>query len=230
MSDSISNGNIPIKQQLEQQNEEQSAPFRSIPSNAPLARAMIPLPSLAGGLATLTPGKRSLASLKPVTTASSSINALEWKVDPVRIPAIPDYPLERTHLKTPLSLEEVTIRISSVLKALSLNFAVPPPDEDTDEVILDGRIDCIKEDDVETLKMVVQLYRAPFSADNKNEWVVELQRRNGSAIAFASVRKAVFQMIRTGNFTCIKPSFARPSMAGFVPKKKFRIMPASRSA
>lgn len=227
MSDSSSsnNNNIFSGPQQQQQHEEESTTFRSIPLGSAAAMRPLPAMSLPRGLAPLSAGKRSLAlPPKPTTAATTTtISSIAWKVNESSIPAMPDYPLERTHMTCPpsLGLEQITQRIARVLEAQSLQCVFPEDhDDDREEEILPGRVDCSSSSS--DLKFVVQLYK------NQDSFVVEVQRRRGSAFDFSAVRKPLFQTLTTGKTG--PKSFSPPSMASFTPNKKFRVMPGALPA
>lgn len=227
MSDSISNNifgaSTSSSATRPQHHEEESTTFRSIPLGSASAVSSLRMPA---GLAPLSAGKRSLASMptsftKPTTASVVTSSSLSWKVDAASLPAMPDYPLERTHMTcaASLSLEQITQRIASVVESQSLRCDFPTPESsDLDEEIFAGRADCSTTAD--DLKFVIQLYQ------NNSEVVVEVQRRKGSAMAFSAIRKPLFQMLSTGMVTA-KKAFSPPStsMGDFVPNKKFRMMP-----
>lgn len=208
-------------------NEEESTIFRSIPLGS--ASAMRPLPPMPMGLRPLPTGKFSLPS-KPTMTAPFAATAvahkkaptLSWKIDGATIPAVPEYPLERTHLtcSASLTIDQITERIARVVEAHNLECAFHDDGDSSseEEEILPGRLDCTSGD----LKFVIQLWRK-----ETNEVVVEMQRRRGSSLDFSAVRKPLFQTLQTGTLSLKKKSFSPPA---FVPNKKFRVVPPSLAA
>ena len=189
----------------------------------------VPPMSMPRGLAPLSAGKRSLglppkpSKAAPATSSVPNSSSITWKVDSSSIPALPDYPLERTHLTCPasLSLEQITQRIARVLEAQSLNCVFPQElDDDEEEDILPGRVDCSSMNS--DLKLVVQLYKNETGA-----FVVEAQRRRGSAFDFAAVRKPLFHILTTGKEATGPRPFSAPALSSFTPNEKFRVVPAT---
>ena len=121
-----------------------------------------------------------------------------------------------------LSLEQVTQRIARVLEAQSLNcvFSEEHDDDEEEEDILPGRVDCSSKNG--DLKLIVQLYKNEAGA-----FVVEAQRRKGSAFEFAAVRKPLFHMLTTGKETTGARPFTAPPLTSFTPNEKFRVVPAT---
>ena len=224
MSDSSSSSNSILSRPQQQQHEE-STTFRSIPLGSAAAMRPLPAMSMPRGLAPLSAGKRSLAlPPKPtMTVTTTSTSSIAWKVKEASIPSMPDYPLERTHMTCPasLGLEQITQRIARVLEAQSLQCVFPEDQEDDiEEEVLPGRVDCSSSSS--DLKFVVQIYK-----NQDSSFVVEVQRRRGSAFDFSAVRKPLFQSLTTGKAATGPRPFSPPSMASFVPNKKFRVMPGA---
>lgn len=228
MSDSSTSNNTIFTRPLQQQDEEETTTFRSIPLGSAAAMRPLPAMSMPRGLAPLAAGKRSLglppkpSAVSPATTSSTKSSTFSWKLEESSIPSMPDYPLERTHMtcSASLSLEQVSQRIAHVLESQSLSCVFPEDQEDDEEDILPGRVDCSSLNS--DLKLVVQLYKNDAGA-----FVVEAQRRRGSAFDFSAVRKPLFHMLTTGKDSTGPKPFTPPSIASFAPNEKLRIMPAT---
>jgi len=212
----------------QQQHEEEGTIFRSIPrpvsgmpapamSLPPLSMNMKPL-----GFAPLSAPKRSLE----VPSAQPSANKkpiLVWKVDATTIPAVPGYPLERTHLTcSDLTVDQIAERIARVLEAQEnlqcvFSDSQTERDEDDEEERLPGRVDCAST--VSDLKFAIQLYRC--AADSA--FTVELQRRRGDAMSFSAVRRAAFAALQ-GKPQAPTKKWSPPA---FTPNQKLQVLPMS---
>jgi hypothetical protein len=200
---------------------EETTTFRSIP-RSPSGMSVSALPAMPPlGLRPLGAPKQQFLALHSKPIAARVAPQLTWKVDACSIPAVPDYPLERTHMTCDASLtcDQITERIARVLEAQNLQctFDDSTMSED-DEVILPGRIDCSSQSS--DLKLVVQLWR-----DTAQQIVVEVQRRRGDAMEFSAIRRPLFRTLEssTGGGGELK----RFSPPPFVPNKRLRVLPSS---
>lgn len=181
---------------------EEGTTFRSVPLQQTLQRptTVLPPPSLVGG--SLPPLKgASFAKLPPlslkksapvavVAPVSASTPVPTWSLQEDDVPQVPDYPLEQTAISLKnTSLQEITSSIMTMLheQGIACSFLKEDVDDYDDFEILNGRVDCTRGD----LKFVLQLWRST----DKQSYIVEIQRRCGSAHELHHLRRPLFQTL-----------------------------------
>jgi hypothetical protein len=168
-------------------------PFRSVSMMAPPAMPMKQSFSRAQSKATYSPSQDKQLKLQkshftPITPTSSA-STWTWKV--TQVAPVPLYhPLERTAISSNDSVDIITERISSFMKAHSVQCSYQ---EDM------ARVNCSTDCCVH---FAVQLWRKNSSI------IIEVQRRQGCAIAMQALRQQLTHCILHGEDSSLKETSA----------------------